>query len=423
MKKVLALVLVLINLFLFVSCGKTEESATAMKGIETSSEIEKFYSYMEKGEYKKGADLYFDKIAVSSAGIDEVASVCTEIFTNMTSDYLAGKISKAEVERRMVLIREIEELVYVTNPYSEYESVCESKENYEKGLQYLANNSYEDAITFLKGVREDDCNYNDAISKIRSAKASYKNNILADVETKVNSKELIEAIEILTSANEIIEDDEEIKTLAIKYGTQYVNEELIKAEEAFITPATDWEASLQIINQAQQYFPENVELIKAEEYYGLFKPTSLFGLNLFNSKNFRLKSAKDNMGNVYKEAMSYAWSGSTADYYTGENITKPMSATYVLDGKYNLLTFVVAVESGAEANCYTGVEIYGDDRLLYSEESFDSTTKPMECSVDVSGVTDLTISLYYTGKVANTYYVRNLKEVIFAEPLLQRTVK
>ena len=74
------------------------------------------------------------------------------------------------------------------------------------------------------------------------------------------------------------------------------------------------------------------------------------------------------------------------------------SNTYLIDQKYSILTATVAVYTNCKSDKgNASIQIYGDDRLLWSDNQIKKGAKSYDIEVDVSGVTDLKIVMHGWG--------------------------
>lgn len=95
---------------------------------------------------------------------------------------------------------------------------------------------------------------------------------------------------------------------------------------------------------------------------------------------------KDNYGNTWSEAIIGSGMTSHTRY-----------ARYFLDGNYSYLTATVANEKGCSADYDQGViRIYGDGRLLFSDNSIGVNTKPYAIELNLEGISELQVEVYAT---------------------------
>lgn len=117
------------------------------------------------------------------------------------------------------------------------------------------------------------------------------------------------------------------------------------------------------------------------------------------------KGEKDTLGNVY----SYCLESGVfeCDYDT--------SWTYAIDGKYQYLNATVAVEELAGSKYHGVIRIYGDGKLLFSDEQIERDTKPYNIQINILGVTDLKIDISGGSGVEAYYGYTMLADPILSE--------
>jgi len=201
---------------------------------------------------------------------------------------------------------------------------------------------------------------------------------------------------------------QQIKDVSILQDEININDVIQQAEDIFLSNG-DYESALQIIKEAQQIYPDNYNLYEKEVFYKQYIPVSLYDINpyLKGSHSFYLEyNKKDNMGNIYEKSFRA---------YMGVS-DGGQSHTYDIGGIYNVITGIASIPEGRESSKSTGyLKIYGDDVLLWSKTDFDASTKPIDISVDITGVTDLKIEMAADGNMGS-----NGLSILFSDIHLQR---
>lgn len=423
MKKILSILLIVTLLMsCFVSCSTPKSTLTMGMGL--SEDIEKLFVSLEQEGFSEKTEKLYNKL-VESDGKFGIASAGAKVAEKINSDYLDGVLTKQEAEEKRELILELKEKVYFDDREKQFDEACLSKEKYTEGLEKLEAGQYEAAIECFDEVSWSDCNHTDAKDKTEQAKIKIKEQKISDATKKVDEKEYVDALQILEEVIDEYGEDKEIKALLEMCETEYVDVTIKQAEEAFKKISTDWEKSVKIIKQAQQYFPDNEKLEKQIEKYEKYAPVSLYDMHLFNqSSNYRLDSATDNMGKTYGNAMAHTSSGTIRDWQTGKLIASSMFAVFLLEKNYNELSFDIAVEeSDSDEWCVMTVKIYGDGKLLYNAGGLSGKTRPFNKTIDVTGVDELKVSIVFDETYPYDYVNPGSRKAIFANPTLQRTVK
>lgn len=420
MKRISVLLAALLIMCLCVSCGNSgNKNSEIIEGLELSKNASEFFGYVEKGDFEKANEI-FNEISASLDGTAELKNISRSISKSINEKYLKGEISKEEAERRREVLNDVKLYFSFMDPVTEYDEICESKDIYNEGILNFENEKYMEAIDNFNGVIEGDCNYADAQIKLSKSKEKYKEEKITNIREKIENGKLTEAIVTLREIKSVIGEDTETDDMLLECESKYLKETIERANSKFINPETDWSYALSIVESAQEYMPEN-EVIK--EYIAKFKeyePISLFDVQLLSqSSNYDVETVKDNLGNTYNKAMAGRWLG----YYTDNEDIKYKNAIYVLDKKYNKLSFTVAVKGDLDDDCYSKIRVYGDGQVLYDSGDLNSSTKPVEMEIDVSGVTDLEIGIEYNGP-KHVMYVSGVGiNVIFGGPMVQKTEK
>lgn len=136
-----------------------------------------------------------------------------------------------------------------------------------------------------------------------------------------------------------------------------------------------------------------VSFAAAEENRTAYNPVRLSSLRAYAKGKFDLTW----------DYMKYdTRSGLYADMLFGSMDVKDGSAylLYDLGGKYHYLRATAGAKrngNGINEKYKAIIRIYGDERLLFSDEEITSVSQPYEMTVDVSGVMDLKIEMYGAG--------------------------
>lgn len=388
------------------------------------SETIKFFNYTSQGEYLDAVDFFYDKISGNYSREKDVYRICENCYEAISTGYLNGKIDGGTAKTEVEKIKQVVDGIgfYFDESYdAEYERVKTSKTNYSLGYSAFESQNYEMAMYYFMLVAEDDVNYKYAQEYFEKAKTEYKNQTILLITEDVANENYTVVLSKLAEIKKLFPDDVEIQALIDEYSSSYVSKTVAEANSVFKTPSTDWENSYNIIKKAQQILPDNKKLQEKADYYLSFKPVSLFDMHILNkTSHYRLDSVTDNMGNTYHNCMSYSHTGNSKDWQTGADITSPMSAIYILDRKYNKLNFTLAVEEGDSSQWfYMAIDIYGDGNLIYTADDLKQNTKPRTEEIDVTGISELKVKIRFNG--GNGYY-RDGRELIFADPILSKTV-
>lgn len=315
----------------------------------------------------------------------------------------------------------------------------EEAEDYAGLINYIHDNSL-------------DINQSPELAEIyRSSTRKYRKEVFGKVEEHINAGDYVSAWSILDTAERILYEDaeiqkkksevklKEISTNVAAYENQqdyagaicYINENLdvidnnseilmklssceqkyresvrLSAEEVYENEG--YQAAVSVINKALNVIQEDEIFLDLKQKYEDLAPVALADINAYMGRLNRSEYIEDNMGNVY-QACFVAY---------GEK----EEATYDIGMEYKTIEGTIAVTK-ADVNDalfydnYASIVIKGDNKILYEENLLTVSTKPYDISIDISGVTDLTIEM--KGKNTNLNYYDGLY-VIFADVFLQR---
>ncbi len=422
MRKV-AFLLSLLCLVLLLSGCNNENSSDVndeSKGIATSSninsDIKKFIIFINDGEYLKAVEHYNEELYGSSKLEVEAANEIVNLLNSLNDEILKGERDESYSQK---VVSAVDNVLSDTNIHVEnYEAL---KENIElsiaskaaflaaKELEELKN--YVDAISEYKNVVEIDSNYNDAKNAIERCTDILKSGVFSKISELIEKDghdRYIEAITQLKELNEKLPGDGEIISKISVYEKTYISEVLAAAESAFVTPSLDYEKSLDIINGALQHYPDNNELSAKKTYYQTFAPVKLASLSQYDkSAEYGiafLESEKDPLGNIHTDVFR-TWSYMYDSAYV----------VYILDGKYNKLTFTLYGTLPSNNNIVAvSIRDYsqGDYDLstyLYLNDTLKCNTFPYEVEVDVTGVKMIRVYVEYG--------------IAVSDAILQKTVK
>lgn len=309
---------------------------------------------------------------------------------------------------------------------------------YTRAEKLYSDGNYAEALEEYSQVIEEDDNYEDAQTKLSSCVENYTKEILEGTKQTETIEEYEEAIETLTIAMKIVEDNQDLsdrlaeleegyaallKSEALTNGTQYIKDgkfqelfELLEkaveknsgdtelsnlqktAEEEYVKivqAAVDEYLAADQYDQAIQYLQEAVKILDSnstlnellEKVRGSV-PVELSSLKISESSDYEageeLTVMEDSIGNVYSPGNLYKLS---PDY------NDPAYATYYVKGEYTRIKGTIAVADDSEQAKMGKVSILDENgKLLYTSGDMSRTTAPKSIDVDISGVEWITIT-------------------------------
>ena len=138
-----------------------------------------------------------------------------------------------------------------------------------------------------------------------------------------------------------------------------------------------------------------ISLAAPQENHTDFNPVRLSSLNPYAKGKFELYwdfMKYDNRDNLYADMLYSSMEPSDGSTYS----------LYDIGGKYHYFRATVGAKYNSKGinSQYTAIiRIYGDDRLLFSDENITSTSRSYEIELDVQHVMDLKIEMYGDGNV------------------------
>lgn len=394
-KRLIPWVSVLMSFALFLGmmgCGGSAGSGSTAK---------KLVRYLEKGEYASAVELYASEVLGNSADEIDWADTLNSFLNELAGNVLSGKADSTLAQgQRDAAERVIDNMdSYYVYQYdcmdalSQVDNALQSKAAYLSGEELFSLGSYSAALEKFQCVLEEDADYSKAQSRIKEIKTIIENDALSEAETYALTKDYAAATRVLQEALAIIPDSETLLAKEETYSAVWLDSVLQDAKNVF-TDYTKYMDAIAIINGGRQYLGDEGRLMEALEYYNQYAPVSLADIEPF-AGYWYWGSKTDLFGNSYAQAHE---SGG----FTGD------SATWALDGKYDVFSFILSGNSSAQR--YVRLTIYGDTVKIYENTAVDTQMRPKEITINVTGVTDLKIEVGESGWV-----------FLFAEPVLQKT--
>ena len=408
MKKIRLLSLVLVISLLFCACKGKDDDV-----FEGSATVEKFINYIGDSKYLEAIEYYNEELYGNYAFEIEASDGIVSMLENLNEDVLSGEKNDTDTK---AIIGVIDNVLYETNIYVDnYDVMVEeiqlsvaSKAAFLAGTELEQLKNYGDAIAEYKQVIEADSNYSEAKTAIERCAASLKQTVFDKVAVLAENGEYTEAIAQLSALREKIPEDAEVEAKISVYEKTYISNTITEAEEVFVVPTDDYSKAAEIINKALQYYPDNDELLSEKDYYNSFAPIKLASLPQYDISGKYdaafLDNEKDPLGNLHTDV-----------FRTWSDMYETAWVVYVLDGKYNKLTFTVYGTLPSD-NEVASVSIrdyskgdYELSTVLYIDETLKRSVFPYEVVVDVTGVKMIRVFVDYGLAVADAQLQRTVK--------------
>ena len=292
----------------------------ALSGCTKTKPIEKFKKAVENNNPTDAIEIYKDKLMNNEAAQSEAESFINEYVSRSLSDYGNGAITNKDFENRYKTIETIvmkgdcsidRPLIEIHNSF---ETIRVSKDKYIAGEKAYSARDYASAIKhYSRVVPEDTEHYSDAQDKLNNAKSDYEANVLDLANKAVESKNYVEAFQVIDSAIEVIET-EKLKDYRVTLCETYESTTIDKAqnladegkyEEAFqcLTDAIGTIGNSDKLNSTYSsiYVAQCEAKMKAS--YDAKDYLSVLKTYVEEERNILLYGASDNIKNYYSSSI------------------------------------------------------------------------------------------------------------------------
>ena len=394
--------------------------------IGTGRESDRLIEYIDSREFGKAYDYYQDKIADSVNEIDvidEFQKQMDDRYDAIIDEFNSGDINKSSMEKLDRMLDSMMEIALSTEKHSEfvykYTELYQSKTAYEEGEKNMESKDYAGAVTNFASVISTDNNYDKAQKEKTNAIKKLVDGC-GDYDKAISTLENYE--EMLSSS-----EYESLKKSIMQYVIDSINEQINQDIES-----GDYKKAKSYVEEMLEKYPDNSDISYIyegiEDYYrsaSIDRAKKYYDAKEYSKAASTIKAVKDVLGDedqelneLYKEYHSYAGvyldemdvfyktGGLYTNYELEDNtggihkhacILRTGEAQYLLNGMYSSMDGVLAVgddSKSTQENVY--YEIYGDDTLLYTSETFTGGVLPQNFSINVSGVNILKIVVHET---------------------------
>ena len=400
---------------------------------------DKYIKLVQEGKTEEAQSLYSEKIAGNDQQLDttyqKVSDDIKKIKDDFNDEVIAYETAREELAGYSSFYK-----TEVDNAISELDRLKESKAAFQQAEEKYQKEEYEQAYMYYKEVDKEDSGYKAAQAHMQDCYQILLDQVLELAGDYENKKEYLKAIDVLEEKTGIW-NDSDLKMIYEKiddfkesylaekiddlqgfidtenyedaYGLlKQVKEDIGEAEmltdieeelnENYKKNISDQidsaigdrniEEAMQIVHSAEAYLPEDEDLLVLEDKIKEYVPVSMSDMEPYAESGISTGENIDTMGNTYV----YAFKG-YRDMKDGEAY-----AIYDISGQYNYFNATVAVRkksNGIDKKFIGHIRIYGDDRLLWSDDNITSITKPYDIQVDIKNVEDLKIEMYGAGNL------------------------
>lgn len=361
----------------------SEDMVTEVSNLiaERNNYYEQGVSYYNNGLYEKALEQFVNILSYADV-LEYIENASNKLYSEASA--LFEKEEYIEAREKLNAIPEDSSIhVSAQSLLVQTEEIIAEQEravSYEAGIKYYEEGQYNEAqkIFVDLGEYEDVQTYLSAIGKMYYSEALE----LCNAGNYVECASKLESIDTVDEWNEY--------TLALELKQQitdtYYN---LIMEEAKSICRSEGDATMVTYLESMVcsiFTEEDVEVLKETchiERISLneIEPYVTGGaeLNIYSNR-------EDTLGNIYSYAL-YEWNTSWGN---------ERSNTYYLGGNYVVFSATVAVSGGKDNDRSGIIRIYGDGKLLWSDENIRANTKPYFIEIDITGVEDLKIEMYGT---------------------------
>ncbi len=327
---------------------------------------------------------------------------------------------------------------FLTEKSETLDKLNDSMLAYVEAEKLYSDGNYAEALEEYSHVIEEDDNFEDAQTKLSSCVENYTKEILEGTKQVETIEEYEEAIETLTIALKIVDDNQELsdrleeledgyatllKSEALTNGTQYIKdgkfqelfellekaaeknsgdtelsnlqktaeEEYVKVVQAAVDEylaADQYDQAIKYLQEAVKVLDTNSTLNELLEKVQSSVPIELRSLKISESNLYEageeLTVVEDSIGNVYSPGNLYKLSPYRDD---------AAYVTYYVKGEYTRIKGTIAVADDSEQEKMGNVSILDENgKILYTSGDMSRTTVPKSIDIDISGVEWITIT-------------------------------
>lgn len=289
------------------------------------------------------------------------------------------------------------------NAISEYSKVPESYENYEEAQNKL-NQVYADYISSTVGTAtkyNSSKNYKQAVQVINTAYdilpdsidtteldtvkeeslTAYKTEVANEVAELTENKKWAEAFDVIDEAISF-DDNEYFQNLKMSTENKFVSDAVNQADS--LMSERNYTSAKTTVNEAIKILPNNSTLKDKLAEIEKKAPVSLATITPINGGwNWNEGTPMDSFGVSYTNMCNYAiFAG--GDFFYGSHEVEH-TAEYRIQGKYKTITGTLLPHSNIPEDGFGRLQIYADDKLVYTSETIYRKTDMINFIAPVDG--------------------------------------
>lgn len=332
----------------------------------------------------------------------------------------------------------------------ELQKLHSSVSSFLKAEEYYSGKNYILAIKEYEKVIKKDLNYSTAKTKLEQSRLNYRNTVLSEAAEKAAASDYISAAALLTSALEVLPDDELIeKRLGEykKYGETKTLEEIMDSADT-LSLKGDYAAAIRVLEQASEgnrelasdetygkklkYYKEKYEtqflkdlneLVSSGDYIAagelITEASEIMPYNeTVEKEKAKLQGKIPEYLNTLDPVTSSDWkfSGQAEDSFGVDHsdelnhikLSVKSKAEYELNGKYETVSLYVAAgkEIDKSVKCKLKITAAVGGEYRYRECEVNASKAAEKISFNISGCTSLSFEVTGEGADIIMYSVR-----------------
>lgn len=359
-------------------------------------------SYFDAGMYDNAISEFLKTINYLDSK-EYIQKSVTMLWEEASEDFDEKKYDDAKA-KLLLIPQGYNESVHANTMLAEIDAILleqQNMNNYNQAVSAYENEQYETAQALFISLGT----YSDAQSYLSTIGTMY----YEQAQKYYDDRKYVECGDVISKIDESAEWSEYLLATALRESASQLYIDTIAEEAKNVCRTQGNSAMVSFINQSvcSVLTAEKAEILKDE---CSIEVISLASIEPYTSGTYDIdmeQSKTDTMGNVYSYALRGAMSTSDGE----------ASNTYYIEQKYKYLNAIVAVrkKDSIGENRIGIIRIYGDGRLLWSDENIRKDTKPYNIQVDISGVTDLKIEIYGSGNLGVSGIMPMLCEPMLSE--------
>lgn len=347
-----------------VENNKVQELFSREVSADNVDELEAYYEKLDDNEKNKFSERITAKVV------------------SIQNDYINEKVDS---ENALAQLKELKTMKAVTAKVDEAEqliaNVEKSRESFAAAQEYeKANDTVNAMNSYAQVIKEDTKYYDSAQSKVEELKANYKTDVVDKINSLSSEEKYDEAMQLLEEGMAILPNDSDMSTLKSNIQNQYIDSILTQANS--MTEQKNFAGAIELLTSANNMVKSTQfqnKLIELDKY----KNVSWMDLTLMDAKQFdkveKEDVTMDVFGNIYNNAFSFE----------NDKIDPISYAYFNTDGRYKMFSgLIVSKENSVlkvkdKDNTYR-VEIYADDQLVYTSPALTKTSQPEKFEVEIN---------------------------------------